>query len=468
MSSYFKHGFMQALNYIYSDRSFLEPPLSNTTVNNARELVFSPLCKEIVKTVSPAIRPQPLEWLQGNIEEAVSKFANHNTRSKEYVCINGLYNAVGAKQFLKTLKLMRLQHKLADQISAATVNDYFGEILQDQSEMAFLEAMDMALLLAHHRNVDLYTPFVYGSWRLVDVLEKIMSAECKIAFDTFFSSASQNVKEQAYAMMHTTDSITGLLKYHWGYINMHNVVNVNHNNTLEEVPTSLDSDHLNLTRSVKLGELKVQIVDTIADIVYCLKLLKRCMNSREEQQLLAVHVEQDTITVATAQTCLVIDMLVTDPLYKSAVFNLLSWIWANSKMVKVGHRILPKIAKTATIFDRPFNSFVNIVDLNNKRKKVLENSIVQFKSAGISRTLNGLLQEYATPYIYERKRWNLSNRPISDDRMAYMASVANGMLSIEHKLREEGWMPTDIYDVEHQQYGNICEQLEEEIHGAQL
>lgn len=74
MSVYFKQSFLQTLNYIYSDKSFLEPPLANSEVEYARELVFAPLNRQLVKTVSPAIRPQPLSWLHANIEATLSRY----------------------------------------------------------------------------------------------------------------------------------------------------------------------------------------------------------------------------------------------------------------------------------------------------------------------------------------------------------------------------------------------------------
>lgn len=475
MSVYFKQSFLQTLNYIYSDKSFLEPPLANSEVEYARELVFAPLNRQLVKTVSPAIRPQPLSWLHANIEATLSRFATYNTLSKEYVCVNGLYNAIGAKQFLKTMKLLRLEHKLKDQINAKTINHYFGEMLREGSEMAQIEAVDMALLLMHHRQTDLYKPFVEGTWRPADVLDMVIKAEAKIAFDTFFAAATQRIKAQAYEMMQTTDHATGLLKYPWGYIQMHNLVNVQPARELGETQTSLNDEHETVIMdNTKTGHVRAHVVDTVADVIYCLKVLKRFAQQQmgRGDTLLAVHIEQDSVTIANMQTTFIIDIWVTDAVYQSTLFNLLSWLWANATLVKVGHKIMPAIAKLATNFDRAFVSFANIVDLANKRRKICKTArdeeVVRFKPAGFSKSLSGLLQEYNMPYSHRYKNWNAANRPICDDRVAHLSNIVKGILSVEQQLREDGWMPTEFCDIEPSDTDAVCQQLDEEIQNAQL
>lgn len=480
MSKYFKHNFLQTLNYLYSDRSYLEPPLGLPTVEKTRELIFLPLDAELVKEVSPSIRPRALSWLHENIEDSLSRFANYNTRSKENVCINGLYDAVGAEQFLKAMKLMRLQHKLSNEVKLETLNGYFRDTMARGTEIAHIEAMDMTLLLMKHRKVDLYIPFVEGSWRPVDVLEKIVKAECAIAFDMFFSLSPQNIREQAYNMMRTTDARTGLLKYPWGYIKAQSIGSLDREdgsisgtrmlNPPSSAETSVNEHDTFIDVSAEsITYLNIHMVDTVVGLNRCLTMLKRYANkSHIEAPLVALHIEKDAIAVATVQESIILDLMVTDPLYKSTLFSFLSWIWANNRMVKIGHRILPKIAEIATRFDRPFVAFSTIVDLNNKRRKTCTNGMIRFKAAGISKSLFGLLQEYGATVINGKQKFDSYNRPIEETRALYMAHIAKGLLEIEQTLREDGWMPTDFCDLDSSDNSHVVDKLEEEIQNSQL
>ncbi|GIX62633.1 exonuclease, putative [Babesia caballi] len=385
VSRHFTQGFLQTLNYVYSDRSFLEPPLSAASALHARELVFAPLNRRLVREVSPAIRPQPLEALVAGVEEALRRFAMYNTRAKEGICVNGLFRAVGAHEFAKALRVLRLQHKLRDEVEAATLNDYFGETLSESSDMACLEAVDMVLLTLQQRGrTDLFTPFVPGSWRPADVLQHVFEAECKVALDYFFTSAPPDAVSQAHEMLRATDACTGTAPPRQAHDCSRLVERDSATPTTEGVGVALGTGDMSGGISSRTeANLAVDptethgsacstgaspVVETLADLIHVLKVLKR-YRRQHDTGLVAVHIERDAVALATMESTFVVDLYVTDPLYQSTLFNLFAWLWSNSRLAKVGHNLLPKVAVLATKFDCPFTAFANMVDLRNNRIK---------------------------------------------------------------------------------------------------
>ncbi|GBE60247.1 3 -5 exonuclease domain containing protein, putative [Babesia ovata] len=507
MSRYFKHGYLQALNYVYSDRSFKEPPLAFSSVQHAREIIFSPLNRRLVREVSPAMRPQPLEDLAGNVEAALYRFAMYNTRAKEYVCVNGLFRAVGAREFSRTVRLLRLHHKLLDTLEASTINEYFVDTFADASEIAQLEAVDMALtLLQQQGHPDLYAPFVAGSWRAADVLQQVVESESKTALEQFFASAPQSTISQACDMLRSTDIKTGLLRFPWGYVESQNLIMRRNEDTAAITGKTLEDGN-----DVKLEDNDEEIeefreytnlphtVDTVADVIHMLKSLKRYAQQHAETRdgLVSVHIERDAVAFATPRSTFIVDLLVSDPLYQSTLFQLLAWLWSNSGLVKIGHNLLPKVAKLASQFDRPFTAYVNMVDLRNQRSstgpQIGDEAVTRFKPsgdpirrlfnvyAGISRTLKGLLQEYNIAVPHFDRQWSAEQRPICPSRARYMEQMATSMLSIEEQLRDDGWMPTDFCDLSSYDNGKLvaggifkheieraCEELEQRIENALL
>ncbi|ORM39513.1 uncharacterized protein BXIN_2937 [Babesia sp. Xinjiang] len=478
MTRYFTHGFMEALNYVYSDKSFLEPPLSVSSTPHARELIFAPLNRKLVKEVSPAMHPQPLEALTSGVEDALRRFAMYNTRAKEYVCVNGLFRSVGAMEFSKSLRVLRLQHKLSHGLEAQTVNEFFAEKLSEDSDLARLEAVDMTMLLLHQLDKDdLYYPFVPGSWRPADVLKSVIEAESRVSLDLFFSKAPQQAKAQACDMMRTTDRHTGLLKYPWAYIELQRLLSSRPGSALVEDASGttagldLAVEDFELHRTVN-GIDTPHVVDTIADVRYVLKVLRNYAHKHAEGHdcLVAVHVERDAASLSTTNHTFIIDLFVTDPLYQRTLFDLFAWLWSNSSLLKVGYNLLPKVAKLATQFNRPFTAFSNMIDLRNKRVKeeLGANSTVRFKAAGISKNLRGLMQEYNITLIPFNVSWTGHHRPICSARCKYMENLSTGILSIEERLRADGWFPTDCCDLESYTNERACEEYEQRIQDALL
>ncbi|GFE54268.1 Streptococcus pyogenes, putative [Babesia ovis] len=477
---------MEALNYIYSDKSFMEPPLADATGKHVRELIFSPLNRQLVTEVSPSMRSQPLEALTGSIEQALHRFAVYNTRAKEYVCINGLFHAVGAKEFGKTLRVLRLQHKLGENVDSQTLNDYFMVKLAEASDLARLEAVDMTLLLLHHQGTDdIFRPFVQGSWRPVDILQHILQVESKMALQHFFAEAPSQVQSQACELIKTKDCQTGLLKYPWAYVELQrnlvkHIVDGSQNIVVGIAPGN-SRIHMEQQRpgsgivNTTIDTDIASVVDTIADVNHVLKVLKHCAHhcTNGQKGLVAVHIERDAAAICTANHSFIVDLLVTDPYYQTTLFDLLAWLWSNSALLKVGYNLLQKVAKVASEFDRPFTAFTNMIDLRNQRVKEEygdngEQAVVRFKPAGLSRNLRGLMQEFYIPVFPTDKMWNAQQRPICPSRVKCMENIARGMLSIEQKLRDDGWFPTDCCDLESYENDRICEELEQRIRDALL
>ncbi|CDR94577.1 hypothetical protein, conserved [Babesia bigemina] len=494
MSRYFKHGYLQALNYVYSDRSFKEPPLALSTVQHAREIIFSPLNRRLVREVSPAMRPQPLEDLAGNIEAALyrwedfiggitcgSRFAMYNTRAKESVCANGLFRAVGAREFPRTVTLLRLNHKLLSTLEAITVNEYFVDAFAAATEVAQLEAVDMALMLLQQQDrPDLYAPFVAGSWRAADVLQKVVESESKTALEHFFASAPQSTIAQACDMLRSTDVKTGMGAFQHMTNGCRNLITRRSTDAAAITGAAVPSaNHLELGDDEDISDFgdytnTPHMVDTVADLIHMLKALKRYaqQHAGARDGLVSVHIERDAAAFCTARSAFIVDLLVGDPLYQSTLFQLLAWLWSNSGLLKVGHNLLPKVAKLASQFDSPFTAYVNMVDLRNKRSSsgtsVGDEAVTRFRetgdsatphfnvSAGISRTLKGLLQEYSIAVPQFDRHWGAEQRPICPSRARYMEQLATGILSIERQLREEGWMPTDFCDLSSYDNGRAC------------
>lgn len=78
----------------------------------------------------------------------IYSFATHNTKAKENIDINGLHVYVGSKEFIKVIKLLRLQHKLENDITSNTINEFFVKSLQgDVDDSCRLDALEFANML---------------------------------------------------------------------------------------------------------------------------------------------------------------------------------------------------------------------------------------------------------------------------------------------------------------------------------
>eukprot|EP00371_Babesia_bovis_P002374 XP_001611021.1 hypothetical protein [Babesia bovis T2Bo] len=444
-----------------------QPPFADAVAGHARELIFCPLDRQLLTEVSPSMRVQSIQSLVASIEQSLHRFAVYNTRAKEYVCINGLFNAVGAADFGKILRLLRLQHKL-DSIDAQTLNEYFKAKLAEGSEIALLDAVDMVLLLLQRGSINsIFQPFVEGSLRTIDILRHIVEAESKLAFNHFLAEAPSDLRLQTCDFLKSADSHTGLLIYPWGYVELQRILMGNNADVSSEkharvasgtTPKTGHATHEHTGNGIDnaISDLNIaQKVDTIAGVNLCLKVLRRYGHHHGDVHngLVGVHLENDVAVLYIPDHTFIIDLLVTDPYYQDTVFYLLAWLWSNSALVKVGYHLLQKVSKLASQLDRPFMSFSNLIDLRNERVKEcfgddLEQPRIKFKPSGVSKNLIGLMQEYNIPVLQANKMWKYGQRPICSTRTRYLENIAKGIVRIEEHLRDDGWYPTDSYKLE--------------------
>lgn len=372
---------------------------------------------------------------------------------KENVDINGLFSAVGT-EFLKLVKILRLHHKFEDEISSSTINRMFKSLLDVGSDFARIDALEFASLLLSYKRVDLFTPFVDGSLRLVDVLKHILGSESKIALEIFFQMLSNDVKRQVLQMLKSTNVVTGLLNYPWGLVESQN---------LRERVVSDDRE----TVDIAINELDLDqklVVDSVARLLYVVKYFKKLGfdSPIHRPTLLSIYFESDVFVISNDKITFAIDMMVNDVYYQSALYDFISSLWSSRHFVKVGHNIMLNIAMLSCRFNKSFSEFSNLVDLNEKRiKKVLcnvsqvhdsstrlaeEEERTIFKPTGYTKKLFGLLQEYNIPVFPRSRRWNGKHRPICAKRIQHLVNVSKGILHIEHTLRNDGWLPSMICD----------------------
>ncbi|EKX73804.1 conserved hypothetical protein [Theileria equi strain WA] len=449
----FKKDYVETLNYIYNTRLHGTDQEKLYSQGGFREVVFSPFNTDLLKSVSPAIRPRQTLQFISLLEQSIEDFALYNTSVKEHVDINGLFNAVGT-DFLKLVKILRLKHKFKDEISSSTINRTFKDLLDAGSDFARIDALEFASLLLSYKRVDLFTPFVDGSFRLVDILKHILSSESKIALEIFFQMLSDNVKLQVLQMLRSTNAVTGLLKYPWGLVESQN---------LRERQVSDGQDRVDVTIN-KLDLDQRIVVDSVAHLLYVSKYFKKLeFDSGHKPTLLSIYFESDVLVTCNDKIVFTIDMMVNDICYQSTLYEFLSFLWSSKNFIKVGHNTMLNIAMLSSRFDKPFSDFSNLVDLNDKRVKKVQSTLAHshqsddqesaeedemsiFKPTGYTKKLSGLLQEYNIPVMPRSRHWHGKHRPISSKRTEYLVSVARGILQIEHTLRSEGWFPCMICD----------------------
>ncbi|UKK00578.2 hypothetical protein MACK_000652 [Theileria orientalis] len=444
----FRNDYMETLNHLFNNRMKVENDINS--YEGVKELVFSPFNLKLVNEVSPSIYSTQRDHLISSLEESLKNFSMYYTDVKENIDLNSLYYSVGV-DFVKILKLLRLQHKL-EELSSDVINDFFK---QSMGNREFHKVMEFLQMLISNKELDLFTPFVPGSIRLVEVLVGVVRTESRTVLEQFYRLIPKELHAQCLKFLRSTDPNTGLLIYDWGYSESELILSGKLDNVCgksEEAYSRTDET------TYKNPILDKVLVNNIASLYSAFQTLKTLSKSgirgsnrnfqNELRSSISVHFEPDLVVISTHRDVFVIDTLIRDSLYKSSLYKLLDFIWS-SELTKIGHNIMLNMAKLSCQFEEPFKNYNRIVDLNEKRVKkikvhnddgVYETS--QFRSTGITRNLNGLLQEYNVG-VPPRKKWN-NMRPIPIERVKYLSIVARGMLSIEYQLRSQGWMPSSI------------------------
>ncbi|BAM39260.1 conserved hypothetical protein [Theileria orientalis strain Shintoku] len=444
----FRNEYMETLNHLFNNRMKEENGVNSH--EGVKELVFSPFNQRLVNEVSPSIYATQRDHLISSLEESLKNFSMYYTDVKENIDLNRMYHSVGV-DFVKLIKLLRLEHKL-EELSADVINDFFKESIGSRE---FHKVMEFLQMLMAKKELDMFTPFVKGSVRLVEVLVGVVETESRTVLEQFYRQIPKELHTQCLKFLRSTDPNTGLLIYDWGYSESELILSGNLENVSGQPQRACSRADEETRNNTVLDRVLVNNIASLYSALQTLKTLSkqgvRGSNKNFQNELrssISVHFEPDIVVISTHRDVFVIDTLIRDSLYKASLYKLLDFVWS-SELTKIGHNIMLNMAKLSCQFEEPFRKYNKIVDLNDKRVKKIKvhnedgaYETSQFRSTGITRNLNGLLQEYNVG-VPPRKKWN-GMRPIPVERVKYLSIVARGMLSIEYQLRSQGWMPSSI------------------------
>ncbi|KAK2195805.1 Ribonuclease H superfamily [Babesia duncani] len=449
----FKREYTSALNFVFDDERWNNATNSLSGLACPRELIFAPFNRRLIHNVSPSIRPQQYNYLLSSLEASLESFALYNTKAKESINLNGLYQSIGSPEFLKLIRLLRLQHKMDSQLSSQCVNSYLEWMLYNKGEIGRVHAIEFVKLLINGKDCDIYEPLVPGSLRLLDILIAIIDAKCKVGLDLFLNAITMHAKSQVMQVLQSTDATTGLLLYPWGYMEAQNWRPVE----------SYNDDLLNIQCLAYKNQTSTILVETIMDLMELSGHFKKPQSSQENPTLLSVHFDDEMIALCHEETVYVVDISITDVLYRQKLHKLLSCIWSCPYYLKVGLHVKENIAKLSHKLGESFIYYSNIIDLCHQRKRIsrMENGQerIEFRQTGISKNLDGLLQEYNVAWYNKRQFKKLEFRRISNCQIDDLAKIARGILTIETILQKDGWISCSIHDIETKCKGMVLEKF---------